>query len=229
MLLAVDLQGRISVTLIHVLVFFLSVAVHEYGHAMVATWLGDPTPSRQGRTTLNPVVHADPIGTFLVPALGAIVGFPLLAWGKPVETVPHLMTRRWSMTVNSALVAIAGPLCNILLGLCAVAIAMVWHAVASRAAGGQRSPIVELLGYALIANIHLFVFNLLPIHPLDGGKVLAALLPKNYAHYDVTLQRVGPFLLLGVLIVGGFVLGPLFSLFDQVGLRFFERALSLVG
>ena len=105
------------------IVLVISIAVHEFGHAWVADRLGDDTPARQGRVTLNPVAHADPIGTLLMP-LGAMLwaasahqfigaGF---GWGKPVQSQPRNYTRKLRMATGQALVAIAGPLMNVLLG-----------------------------------------------------------------------------------------------------------------
>ena len=94
----------------------LSLTVHEYCHARVAYWLGDDTASSQGRLTLNPLAHADPIGTFLMPIVAQLAGgLPLIGWARPVPVSPHRFTRNVSMHTGMALTAVAGPLSNLIL------------------------------------------------------------------------------------------------------------------
>src|ERR1700749_3101591 len=112
---------RIRQAIISVIVLVISVAVHEFGHAIMADRLGDDTPRRQGRVTLNPLAHADPIGTFLLPIVGSVfaagAGFGGgFGWGKPVQWQPARVDRKWKMSTAQILVAIAGPSMNILLG-----------------------------------------------------------------------------------------------------------------
>ena len=95
----------------------MSVAVHEFGHAWAANRLGDSLPRSQGRLTLNPIHHADPIGTLLFPAIMMFSGSGLLGWGRPVQTNPYNYTRQISQATGSALVAVAGPAMNLLLAL----------------------------------------------------------------------------------------------------------------
>src|SRR5215207_8664701 len=99
-----------------VIILIASVAVHEFGHAYMADRLGDPTPRSQGRVTLNPIPHIDPIGTLLLPVLGAFAG-STFGWGRPVMIRPERLTRRLSMETGHALVAVAGPAMNIILGI----------------------------------------------------------------------------------------------------------------
>src|SRR4029079_9135697 len=111
---------KIRWILIYVFVLLISVALHEFGHAIMAHKLGDDTPSRQGRVTLNPLAHADPIGTLLLPLVGAIYGAATghgggLRWGTPVQWQPHRINRKYSMSTAKILVAVAGPAMNLLL------------------------------------------------------------------------------------------------------------------
>ncbi|MFV8756193.1 site-2 protease family protein [Nannocystaceae bacterium ST9] len=196
---------------IYLICLVLSIAVHEFCHAFMADRLGDPTPGREGRLTLNPVAHADPIGTLLMPVVAAFTHMPLLGWGRPVQTQPSHYTRRVTMRGGMALVAVAGPFGNLVLVLLVLGIA----AVLGRTMG--VSPAVALLLQTMIGlNVLLMVFNLLPLHPLDGGKILAAFLPARYDYVDEFLLRWGPWMLLGLIVFGGrwlaFLLQPIMNL-----------------
>jgi Zn-dependent protease len=210
-----------------VIVFILCVCVHEFGHAIVADKLGDPTPERQGRLTLNPIAHMDIIGTLIVPIFGGLSGIPFLAWGKPVETVPHLMTRRLSMTQSMAIVAFAGPAANlafaVVVGILMVLLTVVWPTWS--AAGALHSIFASLL----FANVSLMVFNLLPIHPLDGGKIVAAFLPKSIAHLDVQLRAWGPYLLIALLVIGRGFYGPLIQSAHEIAFGLVARLALALG
>src|SRR5262249_24704401 len=138
--------------------------------------LGDRIPRLQGRLTLSPLAHISPIGTILVPLLGAFMTSPLLiAWGKPVQTNPMNYTRKLDRRTGHMLVALAGPMMNLLLALVAsVAILVVGKA------GLLTVPVADaLVKYALAMNISLMFFNLIPVPPLDGGAVLAGILPES--------------------------------------------------
>lgn len=141
-----------------------SLALHEWGHAVVADRLGDDTPRREGRVTLNPFAHIDPIGTIVLPlmqVMGFFGGFAMIGWAKPVYTNPSNFRRGY---FDQALVTLAGPGVNVALAL----VATVAAAVAIRVAPGTF-PLFEKM---LVINIALFVFNMLPIPPLDGSKFL---------------------------------------------------------
>ena len=109
--------------LAYVVFMVMAVGIHEYAHAWVATRLGDPTPKAEDRLTLNPLNHADPVGTFVMPIAAYVMSFPLLGWGRPVPTQPYRYTRSVSMRTGLALVAVAGPLANLALGLLTVLLA----------------------------------------------------------------------------------------------------------
>jgi Zn-dependent protease len=178
---------------IFVICMILAIGVHEFAHAYTAHRLGDPTPEGQGRLTLNPVAHMDPIGTLALPLILGISGSGMMfGWGRPVQTQPRHYTRKITMRAGMALVAFAGPLSNLLQAL--LTLGLVFGLVraglvepASLLGGNLDHPLVVF--YFL--NILLFVFNLLPLHPLDGGKVLAWLLGPRYQHIDDFLVRYG--------------------------------------
>jgi Zn-dependent protease len=211
-LVAIDFSSETLMTVgIYLICLILSIGVHEYCHALAADRLGDSTPEQQGRLSLNPLIHADPVGTFIMPIVAAFTALPLLGWGRPVETQPRNYTRKLSMRGGMALVAVAGPFGNFVLGLLVLGVA----AVMARTMGISEG-IDMLLVTMLQLNVLLMVFNLLPIHPLDGGKILAALLPARFEYVDDFLLQYGPWILLGLVLLGGgflgVLLGPLFSL-----------------
>jgi Zn-dependent protease len=183
------------------IVLIASIALHEFGHAFIATKLGDDTPRRQGRLTLNPLAHADPIGTLVLPLAaliftqGTSTGF---GWGKPVEWQPRNATRRWSMRTSEALVAIAGPAMNLLLG---IFIALVHVVLVSQGVFEHDHPVNQALGYAVMLNFILLFFNMLPTPPLDGGWVAQRFIPLKHQRSWETFQTYAPFLLMAFIMI----------------------------
>ena len=184
-MLDIDVAG----VLLAFIVLLFSLTVHESAHAWTADWLGDPTARTLGRVSLNPLVHADPIGTVLFPLIAFATGAPLIGWAKPVPVnVGRLRhTRRDYMVV-----AAAGPVSNLALALVAD---LVLFAL-------PVSPVSKTFGQAVQINVWLAVFNLMPIPPLDGGNILAGLLPPPLARGFDRLRPYG-FLLLYALMLGG--------------------------
>ena len=156
--------GLLRDALLDVIIIVVSLALHEWGHAYVADRLGDNTPRSEGRVTLNPLVHIDPIGTLLLPFLGAMGffgSFGVIGWAKPVYTNP----RNFKNGVrDQALVTIAGPAMNLILAFAATVAAAVAHRF--------FPTVVPLFRTILSLNVALTVFNLLPVPPLDGSKFL---------------------------------------------------------
>jgi len=197
-----------------------AIALHEFSHAKVADWLGDPTPRREGRVTLNPLAHADPVGTVLLPIVFALSGSGMLfGWGRPVPTNPVLYRREVSMRGGMALVALAGPAMNLLLAIVSgVAIGLVARFGVPIGTLSADHPLFVF--YTL--NIVLFAFNLIPIHPLDGGKILAWALGAKRQHVDDFLRQYGPWILLALVILPpgrvllGFLMQPLYRLAEAL-------------
>lgn len=169
---------RLVVTLV---AFILSCTVHEWAHAFVANRLGDPTPKADGRLTLNPSVHIDSIGTLLFPAIGAVSGFSMIGWGKPVDYRPHLFRRDVNMRNGALMVAFAGPIANLLLALlCTLLIPLslyIGHLVPATA--GTVDAFAQFIVFGVSANCVLAVVNLLPLPPLDGYRILSTLLGNH--------------------------------------------------
>ena len=209
----------VRTALMFVLCLVVATAFHEFAHAIVADRLGDPTPGREGRVTLNPLAHADPIGTLALPVMAGLLHLPVFGWGRPVMTQPRYYTRRFSMRAGMAMVSFAGPLAN-------VAQAMVTLGVIKLLllAGVDRPGLMEVLATFFMLNVTLAFFNLLPIHPLDGGKILAWMLPARFEHIDDTLARYGWTILLALMLIPGL----LQTLFTPVG-HVVAWSLRLVG
>ncbi len=184
--------------LLYVLILVISVALHEFGHAFMADRLGDDTPRRQGRVTLNPLAHADLIGTIVLPLMGAFVGTGF-GWGKPVQWQPHRVTRRISMSAAKILVSVAGPAMNLVLG---TVIALVHTILMSQhVVDGMFTGVGRVLLAASITNYVLFFFNLLPVPPLDGGHVAQSFLPYRYRNQYAEVARYAPFALLALMFI----------------------------
>lgn len=190
--------------LLYLVTMLISLTIHEYSHAVVADTLGDDTPRRQGRLTLSPLEHYDVWGTFLIPTIAILVGgIPFIGWARPVETNPSRYTRRISMRNGHRLVAVAGPLSNLFLsvvamGLLALLLKFVPPAVV-HGAGVWNS--VDVLLRALVGvNLGLFVFNLLPLPPFDGSR----LLPKSLDEFQRAIAPYSFFIVLVLLNVRQF-------------------------
>ncbi len=194
---------KIRWIIIYVFVLLISVALHEFGHAIMAHKLGDDTPSRQGRVTLNPLAHADPIGTLLLPLIGSIYGAigghgGGFGWGKPVQWQPHRITRKISMSTAKILVAVAGPAMNVVL---ATAIAGVHAILISQHVLTLDSDVSQVLIFTVLTNFILFFFNLLPVPPLDGGHVAQSFMPYRYRDQFDNFARYSPFIVLGFMLI----------------------------
>ncbi len=199
--------------LLFLIALVLSVSVHEFGHAWAASRMGDSLPQSQGRLTLNPIHHIDPVGTLLFPILMSMAGGGMFGWGRPVMTNPSNYTRRLSRPTGSMLVAVAGPAMNLVMAFL-VSVVIV---VALRF-GVMSTGIAEaLIRYLVQLNLILLFFNLLPIPPLDGGAVLAWVLPRSMQGVIEFLSRWGFLILLGLMIatpVLGWAMAPGYAIID---------------
>ena len=188
---------KIRLILIGLFILIVSVALHEFGHAWMADHLGDDTPRRQGRVTLNPIAHIDPIGTILLPVLGGYFGAGF-GWGRPVQWQPHKVRRSIRMATANILVSFAGPFMNLVLALLItlVHVILLWqHAIV---ATSQPSTILWM---AAFTNFLLFFFNLLPVPPLDGGHIAQAFVPYRHRDTYAQIAKYAPFALLAVIAI----------------------------
>jgi Zn-dependent protease len=199
-----SLLQLISVLVIPVL---FAIIVHEVAHGWVAKHLGDPTAQRLGRLSLNPLKHIDPVGTILVPAMLVLlrVGF-IFGWAKPVPiTWENLRRPKRDM----ALVAAAGPVANLLMAVFWALVVKI-GSVLPESVHWVSQPMQYMGLGGILANILLMVFNLLPLPPLDGGRVAVGLLPGPLAWQLSRLEPYGFFILIGLMLTGvlGYVIGP---------------------
>jgi Zn-dependent protease len=184
------------------IVLLFSLTIHEMAHAWTADRLGDPTARRLGRVSLNPLVHADPIGTVLFPLIAMVTGVPIIGWAKPVPVSTRQLghPRR-----DFILVAAAGPASNLVIAFSASLILAVMPV--SPVVLGQpnvTAPLASLLSRAVQLNVLLAVFNMLPIPPLDGGNVLSGLLPRPLASLFDQVRPYGFLLLYALILTNGF-------------------------
>jgi len=198
--LRAPLDINVAQILISFIVLLFSLTVHEMAHAWTADRLGDPTARLLGRVSLNPIVHADPIGTVLFPLIAAFSGVPLIGWAKPV---PVNVRRLGSPRRDFVLVAAAGPISNLVLAF-AAAIVLRLLTVTPVTLGEPNisAPLASLLVQLRQINVLLAVFNMIPIPPLDGGNVLLGMLPPRIAAPVSSLRPYG-FLLIYVLMLTG--------------------------
>jgi Zn-dependent protease len=196
------LDINIAQIFIAFIVLLFSLTVHEMAHAWTADRFGDPTARLLGRVSLNPLVHADPIGTILFPLIAMVSHAPLIGWAKPVPVnIRYLRHPRR----DYVLVAAAGPASNLVLAVLAALVLYVLPISPMTLGETNVSvPIATILGQLVQLNVLLAVFNMIPIPPLDGGNVLAGLLPSSLASAFNQIRPYGFLLLYALILTGGF-------------------------
>lgn len=190
-----------SLVSIWALPVLLAITLHEVAHGWVARLLGDDTAARLGRLSLNPLKHIDPIGTVVVPTAMLFLGGFIFGWAKPVPVnIRQLNQPKRDM----AIVAAAGPISNLLMALCWALIAKIGQST------GDPGNWIALTGQAgIIINLLLCLLNLIPLPPLDGGRVLAGLAPMRVSYLLAKIEPFGLFILVGLLVFG--ILGQIIS------------------
>ena len=193
--------------ILYMVALIFSLSVHESAHAWMSNQFGDDLARLQGRISLNPAVHVDPIGTLLFPAISFFTGAPLIGWAKPTPVNPL----RWrNKRVANFWVSIAGVLCNLAIAIVAGIVIRVLYTmgivdrrvnlIGSDSLIGEGA--VELLFVFFMLNVSLTIFNLIPIPPLDGSKVLASIMGPNFESGFEALERFGYILLIVAMFTG---------------------------
>jgi len=191
----------------------IALTVHEFAHAYIANRLGDPTAKMMGRLTLNPLKHLDPLGTLLL----FLVNF---GWAKPVPVNPQYFR---DPKRDMLLVALAGPVSNIILAFIA-GITLRALSIDASPSEGAFALFKLMVRYSLFINLVLAFFNLIPIPPLDGSKILRSLLPDSMLEAFLRFEQYGPFVLLGLILLGRFtgvsilwtLIGPFVDFFSEL-------------
>lgn len=207
----VEIGGKLAIFFVP---FLFALCFHEFAHGLVAKWRGDDTAEQMGRLTLNPMAHADIIGTFILPISAIVFGIPLFfGWAKPVPVNTRNLK---NIRTDMFWIALAGPLSNVFLAVVSTLVMMIL--VRYNLMGEFAKPIMSLLQMFVLTNLFLAIFNILPLHPLDGGKVLARFLPASVNYKLEQNEQITSFILLGLMITGSLSIlrAPVFYIFNHL-------------
>jgi Zn-dependent protease len=190
----------------------MSVVIHEVSHGYMADILGDPTARKQGRLSLNPLKHLDPVGSIIIPLITSLAGFTF-GWAKPVPYNPYNLK---NMRMGEFLISLAGPMSNLILALVFGVIIRLSNIDTS-----ALSAFVIVCSYIVVINIVLTIFNLIPLPPLDGSKILFSILPHQYGRFRMVLEKYSTIFILVVVFFLWQIISPiipfLFHLITGVG------------
>lgn len=202
--------------IVYLPILFFSIILHEYSHGYIACRNGDDTAYILGRLTFNPLKHIDFVGSIIVPIFCIMSGLPLFGWAKPVPVNPYNLN---NIRNDMAKVAFAGPAANLILVIISILILKLVVMFAPNAA-----LLMQVFVYAIMINLLLALFNLMPIPPLDGSKILARFLPVQTANKYMRFERYGMLLVILLIVTGIFskIIVPVFYII-------FNLILSFVG
>ena len=193
--------------------FLLAIVVHEWAHGYMALKFGDDTAQRAGRLTLNPVAHIDLMGTVIFPLIGVVLGWAVIGWAKPVPVDSRNFKPK---EADKAIfwVSFAGPLSNLILGILS-AFGVAAAALYLPQSSGFYSPVISALKYSVFINFLLCVFNLIPLPPLDGSKMVASFMGYNLRAKYLSIQAYTPMIFMGIIALSmmgistiGWILAP---------------------
>ncbi|MFH1036556.1 MAG: site-2 protease family protein [Patescibacteria group bacterium] len=180
------------ITFFSLIVLILSVMIHEIAHGSMAFYLGDNTAKREGRLTLNPLKHLDPLGSVILPLMLAIMGSPfVVGWAKPVPINPYnFRDQKW----GELKVSIAGPAANFLVAIIFGLLIRFFPI---------SEPLFDSFRIIVVLNLVLGIFNLIPVPPLDGSWILMTVLPEKFANFKILLRQYGIFILIFLIFFSG--------------------------
>ena len=201
----------------------LAITVHEFGHAFAAYKLGDDTPLRQGRLTLNPLDHVDPLGI-------AMLLFAKIGWGRPVQVNPRNYNRNITVEKADAIVSFAGPLMNFITAIIFTLIycALIRFAGIAFLMSGIGDIIFSLIASIITMNVGLGIFNMIPLPPLDGSKIFLPILPRNAKYWFIQHEQMFYFIFLAIWVTGiaGRLIAPIIMQLTELILSF---AMTIFG
>ena len=203
---------NISALLLSIPPILFELSFHEYAHGWMAKRLGDPTAKNEGRLTLNPLAHLDPLGTLMI----VIVHF---GWAKPVPVNPYNLA---DPKKDMLKIALAGPVSNVLMAAATGLLIRLMQGMGMYVDGSFLGFFQYMLYFLVMINLVLAIFNMIPIPPLDGSKILFGLLPTEYEESFIRYESKGPMILLGLVIVNNFFGIPIFSTFISPFVTFFS-------
>ncbi|GBD95141.1 peptidase family M50 [bacterium BMS3Abin06] len=210
--MTMDFSDTIRQLIVSAVPILIAITFHEVAHGLVANRLGDPTARQMGRLTLNPLAHIDLVGTIILPAILIITGAPVFGWAKPVPINPHnFRDPRRDMAISAA----AGPVTNLLLAILSLLILkFLIIPTAGFLPDSLTIPLTMMFRQSILINIILAAFNLLPIPPLDGGRVLTGFLPHQQAVAFSKIEPYGFFIVIILLMTGiaGVFINPIIRL-----------------
>jgi Zn-dependent protease len=208
-----DLSEFLRNISIYAIPVLFAITLHEVAHGWTARYFGDRTAELLGRLSLNPLRHIDPVGTVLVPGILLAMGGVMFGWAKPVPVATQALRKP---RLASVVVALAGPSANFVMAIIwALILAAVLHLRSNETLDGWM---VLMAQAGILTNVLLGVFNLLPVPPLDGGRVLVALLPSRWGSRIEKVEPIGLFIVLGLSVLGmlGWLFEPAFRLVGRV-------------
>ena len=218
----------LSRVLIWAVPVLFSIVIHEVAHGWTAYKLGDNTAKDMGRLTLNPLVHVDVMGTLILPLIMIVMGGPVFGWAKPVPFNPYNFHPHVDRRNGTMWVAVSGPASNFVLAFIASFVLVISQRFLSGLPSILYMSIFQLAQALVFINLILGFFNLIPLPPLDGSKILMRFLPREIEPYFLKLERYGLLILILILATGGFsslVLGPvklLYKVFLSIPLFLFQ-------